>query len=384
MIKAQLKFKHNPFITLILFGMGVFTSFTGQAQDYTLLPDSLFEAKLIALGIDTDGINGKVLTSSVSGINTLSVDGSNITDLTGIEDFISLRSFTCNENKLTKLDVSNIIYLSTLSFRANKIDSIDLSKNTRLISFTCTNNLITNLDLSKNSSLRLLFCEGNPLTHLDITNNTRLSNLRCSNCGLSTINLENQADLQYLTCSNNNISALNLENNLKLEYLDFRYCKLTEIDLSNNLALTTINCYKNNLSSLNLSHHTELTVLQCNLNPMLHSICIPNILEAENNANFVKDSFAEWTETCTPVTSISANQTTQSSNIFPNPTSDYFFIQNNEGASIEVYDNSGKLLFSDSVASDEHSINLSQYSPSIYFVKITNKENITFDKVIKN
>ena len=76
---------------IILFLIGFLTSIFVMAQDYTLIPDKNFETKLIQLGIDNDGLNGKVLTQDISKIKKLKVDKASIENLQGIEGFKSLK-----------------------------------------------------------------------------------------------------------------------------------------------------------------------------------------------------------------------------------------------------------------------------------------------------
>jgi hypothetical protein len=77
----------------------------------TYVPDDNFEAYLethnsngqtVSIGDPTsmgDGIanNDSVLTANISGVNNLDVEFQNISDLTGIEDFVSLYSLNCCE-----------------------------------------------------------------------------------------------------------------------------------------------------------------------------------------------------------------------------------------------------------------------------------------------
>ena len=72
--------------------------FTGHiiCAQITLIPDSIFEQKLIDLNMDLVH-NGWVLTDSINGIDSLDISGQNgqadkITDLTGIEAFTALTS----------------------------------------------------------------------------------------------------------------------------------------------------------------------------------------------------------------------------------------------------------------------------------------------------
>ena len=69
-------------LLLLLTGGNIFAQ-------YTTIPDTNFEAKLISLGID-DAADGKVLTSKINTLKTLEIYPSNISDLTGIQNFTAL------------------------------------------------------------------------------------------------------------------------------------------------------------------------------------------------------------------------------------------------------------------------------------------------------
>jgi gliding motility-associated-like protein len=145
------------------------SSFYGFGQ-YTLIPDANFEKALINLGIDSGNVDGQVLTSNISGIKSLGVFSRGIADLTGIENFSSLTSLSCEANKLTSLDVSKNLALNTLICFDNQITKLDISKNTALTTLGCANNQITSLDISKNIHLVGLYCTNNKLTTLNLKN----------------------------------------------------------------------------------------------------------------------------------------------------------------------------------------------------------------------
>ena len=56
----------------------------------TYVPDDNFEQKLINLGYDTGPLDDFVPTANISSVINLFIGSSNISDLTGIEDFASL------------------------------------------------------------------------------------------------------------------------------------------------------------------------------------------------------------------------------------------------------------------------------------------------------
>jgi Leucine-rich repeat (LRR) protein len=109
---------------------------------------------LIAHGIDTDGLNGKVLTSSINTVTYLDVSTAdplvpNITDLTGFKTFTSLTFLSCYLNSLTSLDLSKNTKLGTIDCRANSLTSLDLSNLPLLVGILCSENYLASLDVSK-------------------------------------------------------------------------------------------------------------------------------------------------------------------------------------------------------------------------------------------
>lgn len=102
-------------------------------EKYTDIPDSNFEKKLIALNIDSGQPDGKVLTSTISSLTTLDVSASSITNLKGIEDFISLTNLNCSENKLTSLDLSKNTALTVLNSESNNLFNFNLKNGKNML-----------------------------------------------------------------------------------------------------------------------------------------------------------------------------------------------------------------------------------------------------------
>ena len=100
-----------PIKTGLFFFLSSFFAITLNAQ-ITNIPDPNFEQALIDLGIDSDGtVNGQVLTSDVDTITILIIRNKNISDLTGIEDFIALESLDITGNQLTSFLISENLEL---------------------------------------------------------------------------------------------------------------------------------------------------------------------------------------------------------------------------------------------------------------------------------
>ena len=121
----------------------------------TLIPDPEFEQILIQMNLDTVA-DGQVLTSNISTLDTLYVF-SGVTDLTGIEDFVSLTYLHSNAN-LNSINLNNNINLKYLSVSNNNLSSLDISSNTDLEELWFYSTQLTNIDVSSNQNLTHLFC----------------------------------------------------------------------------------------------------------------------------------------------------------------------------------------------------------------------------------
>ena len=81
---------------LILIAFLLPTLLTAQQ---TYVPDDQFEKELIRLGLDSGPLDDYVLTSSIDTVKILYLRNKRISNLTGIEGFVTLDTLFCNENK---------------------------------------------------------------------------------------------------------------------------------------------------------------------------------------------------------------------------------------------------------------------------------------------
>jgi len=137
------------------------------------IPDNNFLNALIDLGVDTNG-DGKISPAEAKLITSLEVFEKNISDLTGIEEFINLDTLICWGNKLTSLNVSNNTALKILVCDRNMLTDLDVSYNTVLTELWCRHNLLSSLNVSNNQALVLLNCQNTRITSLDVSNNIGL------------------------------------------------------------------------------------------------------------------------------------------------------------------------------------------------------------------
>lgn len=100
--------KNSIFLKVSFLFLVLLSSSIGFAQ-YTPIPDANFEQALIDFGIDSGPIDGQVLTSSAASVISLNISTRGITNLTGIQDFVSLKELYCVQNPIFTLDLSKIL-----------------------------------------------------------------------------------------------------------------------------------------------------------------------------------------------------------------------------------------------------------------------------------
>ena len=191
---------------------GIAVQSAGVAIDDTNFPDVNFRS-FVAEKYDIDG-DDCLSDAEIAAVTELNCYNRGISDLTGIGHFTALTKLSCNENRLTSLDVSKNSALTYLSCYGNQLTVLDVSKNTSLTKLFCESNQLTSLDVSKNNALNILWCNNNQLTSLDVSGNTALEHLDCKNNRLMTLNVSNRA-LGNLNCSNNQLTSLDLSKNFK-------------------------------------------------------------------------------------------------------------------------------------------------------------------------
>lgn len=179
-------------------------------EQKTYVPDNNFEQALIDLGYD-NFLDDSVVTSNISSIGELDVSSKSISDLTGIQDFISLYHLDCYDNQL-----------STLELSCPEIEYVN-----------CNDNLISNLNIESIFLIELR-CSNIPLLFFDATIYTDLRFLEIFNTDIYNIDLSQNLELQFLSIgSNSNLLSLDLSNNYNLQHLDLWANYLSELDLRN-------------------------------------------------------------------------------------------------------------------------------------------------------
>ncbi|NHF59156.1 DUF5011 domain-containing protein, partial [Flavobacteriaceae bacterium TP-CH-4] len=180
----------------------------------TFVPDDVFEQALINLGYDMGIPDDYVPTTNITGITILDISNQGITDLTGIEDFVALRTLNCAINALTELDLSSNTALTSLVCHSNVLQMLDLAQNTNLETLDCSVNQLTELDVRVNVALETLACIENKLVALDLSNNDALTELYCSSNQLTTLDVRNGNNTNmtvFRTFDNPNLECINID-----------------------------------------------------------------------------------------------------------------------------------------------------------------------------
>ena len=147
------------------------TSFSDTlCSPYTAIPDPNFEAALGNLVFDDVAGDGQIPTASIVSLTSLNVSSKSITDLTGIETFVSLTELVMTQNPITTLDLTNNRQLQTLNAFGCDLTTIHLTGLTQLTTLNLISNELTSIDLSAFPNLNVVRLRSNNLTEVNLRN----------------------------------------------------------------------------------------------------------------------------------------------------------------------------------------------------------------------
>lgn len=288
------------FFAIIFFSCSIEEKIDSINDKYFKIPDNNFEKILIAKGIDSDGVvNQQILKSDVVDVVKLdltTLEFGTIADLSGIEEFKSLRKLIANQHDIEQIDLSANNLLEEIHLSGNYLSSIDISKNTNIVQLNLSANQLTtiiglpeliklkDLDLSfnyftelciDNESLEILHFSNNDLISLDISTALNITNILLTTNKLNYLDISLNKKIQTLLVSNNHLQSINLSENTSLTHLYITSNILTDLDVSNNLKLVDLrvdrnpdlNCIKvsanQNIPNVSLSNYQSLNTT-CN------------------------------------------------------------------------------------------------------------------------
>ena len=159
-------------------------------------------------------------------LEQLTVNNTNIRDLSVVSNLSKLKKIVANDNKITTLShLKNAKILESVEVNNNKIDSLDFENKT-ITSLEIKNNKLEDINnIHKLSALENLDASDNKISEFPTNKQDKLINLTVSNNVIRTMeNVNNLTALKYLTMANNYVETLTLkEKNKTLEYLDISH-----------------------------------------------------------------------------------------------------------------------------------------------------------------
>ena len=254
----------------------------------TYIPDDNFEQSIIDAGFD-DKIDDYVLTQNISSIVRLGTSESEIKlfnkgirNLTGLDEFRSLKEFSADLNLIDSVDFSKNLNLETISIYYNNIKSIDISKNENLKSLNILGNPIQTrtVDISKNLNLEVLSIGGSAGTRLINDQGEFIAQIPPTKAKISSLDFSLNSNLKSLKITHSEIISLETSNYNNLD-------NIVLLDLS-----------FNELQSLDVSEFTVLESLNIVGNSNLDCVVVNQNQLSSIPTTWIKDSVAEYNIDC--------------------------------------------------------------------------------------
>jgi len=264
--------------SLLVFSFLAFC-FVGYGQIINF-PDANFKNALVnGKCVDTDGNgnidgdadlnnDGEIDVSEALKVINLLVINSQISNLSGIEQFKNLKFLNCYNNQLTSLNMQGLKNLESLVCFSNQLTDLNVQGLTKLKGLNCSNNQLTSLNVQDLTNLTSLDCSNNQLSSLNIEGLINFILLNCGENQLTSLDVQGFTNLTSLDCEFNRLTSLNLQGLAKLESLVCYSNQLTSLNVQGLTKLTSLDCYINNLTNLNLQGLTNLKRLSCSSNKL--------------------------------------------------------------------------------------------------------------------
>lgn len=310
--------KKNYFLILVL----LFSAFQAQVVN---IPDANFKAKLLSAntmnGIAMNSNNQNIVIDingdseiqvsealNVSKLNISGQAGNMISDLTGINQFINLKSLMAFNNSLTNLQITGLSQIQSIHVANNNLTSLTLSNLISLQSLAISNNQLSGFSITNVPNLQTLNCSGNLFVSLDISNFSNLITLECNNNLLTSITLNNNNSLLNIHATNNQLVTVSFDEAPNLANLYINNNLFTTIDAGQLTQLGNFNFSNNpNLIWFNIkngkNNYTSNAIPIFSNTPNLNYICVDDfelgminaLLNYYNQPNVVLNSYCNFT-----------------------------------------------------------------------------------------
>ena len=350
------------------------------------IPDANFKAYLVGNSAINTNADNEIQVSEASAFNgSINCINMNISNLTGIEAFVSLTSLNCYDNQLTSIDVSNNNALTNLLCYNNQLTSLDVSSCTALTYLYCSWNQLTSLDVSSCTALTYLGCCDNQLTSLDLSTCTAITYLVCSNNNLTSLDVSTCTAITELYCYSNQLTSLDVSSCTALTFFNCDTNQLTSLDVSTCSAITGLDCSYNQLTSLDVKNGNNINmyIFYAYNNPNLSCIEVDNVAWSNTNWQDI-DAASSFSLNCSGagISDINESKTLM---LYPNPTNGDFTITGLEllgtVSSLTLNDMNGKVVKVLDTKATKFS--MSSIKPGVYFLNILSENKQELLKIVK-
>ncbi|GGG38992.1 T9SS type A sorting domain-containing protein [Bizionia arctica] len=322
--------KKNTYLMALFFAF--FSLTYGQI---TLIPDAIFETRLVNAGIDTDGaVNGQMLTADANSFTgLLSLSNRGISDLTGIEAFTNI----------TALNV-----------------------------------------------------DWNNITNLDLTNNTLLTSVNATGCSLLTsLNVTGLTNLSEMLFAGASLASLDVTTNSGLTFLNIRYNNVTSLDLSQNHIITTVHLKDNGLTYLDLRNGNQDNMIYFDSDDNHNLPCIffddSSVIDIDEHIVWFFDDLTlcmvdNEAQCSSCLQTLSINDTIETAfNMYPNPANGLLHITTKlPHAVVSIYSITGKVILTKNLTDTDNLIDVSELASGLYLARFSSDNQIDTKKLVIN
>lgn len=240
--------------------------------------------------------SGEIEIDEALQIGTIMVENANIADLSGMEFFGNLRSFSCSGNQIVSIvPLQNLTSLRQLFVTNNQIVSIDLSAGfTQLTDFDFAGNTVDYLNLSGCSALTYISpTDTANLVYFNIRNCASLTTFNVTSGALIFIDFAGCTQLNNLTIWNSHLLTIDFSN-LNVQTINLQdNSQITSITFGNNPNLSSLNIFGSPITEIDVSSLSALNSFWCANHPLLQTIYAKNganesfVLGNNPNLNFI-------------------------------------------------------------------------------------------------
>jgi len=273
------------FPNLVEVSNGVGSPDSAYNENLTYVPDDIFEQYLIDQGWD-DVLDDYFVTDNVKNVDGMDLEAidpcqeidcnydefydfdsrfsNRITDLSGIEAFISLRYLNIRGNKIDSINLTQNIQLYRIYANFNEFKGVNTDFNLELNNIAIDDNIP---DWSE-GCFEIIDPE-DTVTKLSFVNNSKIEHISVPSVGLNNLDISNNPNLKGLIAGNNNFTSIDFSNNNGgMEVIKLGGNNLTEIDVTNFSLLRVFSVPENNITTIDVSNNPLLEELSLVGNPI--------------------------------------------------------------------------------------------------------------------